>query len=125
MAHGHRVYFLGTLTRNPEVRSAPNGMAVAWYGVAVPTRLRHGDTWHTDVCRIEVVASGPRPPRSAPRCDKGRGVFIEGRLRWRRWKQEGQYHRTREVIAERMQSLSHPRADVLEVAGGRSASRRA
>jgi len=95
------------------------------YGVAVPTRLRHGDTWHTDVCRIEVVAFGPQAATIGTALHKGRGVLIEGCLRWRRWKQEGQYYRTREVIAERMQCLSHPRADVLEVAGGRSASRRA
>ena len=44
MAQRHRVYFLGTLTRNPEVRYAPNGMVVARYGVAVPTRLRYGGT---------------------------------------------------------------------------------
>ena len=44
MAQGHRVYFLGTLTRNPEVRYTPTGMAVARCGVAVPTRLRQGDT---------------------------------------------------------------------------------
>ena len=125
MTHGHRVYFLGTLTRNPEVRTAPNGMAVARYGVAVPTRLRHGDTWQTDVCRIEVVAFGPQAAIVGAALHKGRGVLIEGRLRWRRWKQGGQYHRTHEVIAERIQCLSHPRAGVLEVAGGRSASRRA
>ena len=125
MAQRHRVYFLGTLTRNPEVRYTLNGMAVARYGVAVPTRLRHGDTWHTDVCRIEVVAFGPQAATIGTALHKGRGVLIEGCLRWRRWKQEGQYYRTREVIAERMQCLSHPWADVLEVARGRSASRRA
>jgi len=103
MAQRHRVYFLGTLTRNPEVRYAPNGMAVARYGVAVPTRLRHGDTWHTDVCRIEVVAFGPQAATIGTALHKGRGV----------------------LIAERMQCLSHPRTDVLEVARGRSTSRRA
>ena len=125
MAHGHRVYFLGTLTRNPEVRTAPNGMAVARYGVAVPTRRRQGDTWHPDVCRIEVVAFGPQAATVGAALRKGRGVLIEGRLQWRRWEQDGQYRRTREVIAERIQGLSHPRAGVLEVAGGRSALRRA
>ena len=40
MVQVHRVYFLGNLTRNPEVRYAPNGVAVARYGVAVPTRIR-------------------------------------------------------------------------------------
>jgi single-strand DNA-binding protein len=112
------VYFLGTLTRNPEVRSAPNGMAVARYGVAVPTRLRHGDTWHTDVCRIEVVAFGPQAAMVGAALRQDHDVLIEGRLQRRRWVQEGQYRRTREVIAERIQCLSHPRADVLEGAGG-------
>jgi len=124
MAHGHRVYFLCTLTRNPEVRAAPNGMAVARYGVAVPTRRRQGDTWHPDVCRIEVVAFGLQAATVGAALRKGRGVLIEGRLQWRRWEQDGQYRRTREVIAERIQCLSRPQAGVLEVAGGGSAPRR-
>ena len=123
MAHGHRVYFLGTLTRNPEVRSAPNGMAVARYGVAVPTRRRPGDPWHPDVCRIEVVAFGLHQAATVGAAlRKGRGVLIEGRLQWRRWEQDGQDHHTREVIAERIQCLSHPRAGALQGAGRRSAS---
>jgi single-strand DNA-binding protein len=108
MAQGPRVYFLGNLTRNPEVRYAPNGMAVARYGVAVPTRLRQGDTWHTDVCCIEVVAFGLQAATVGASLRQGRGVLIEGRLQWRRWEQEGQYRRTREVIAERIQCLSRP-----------------
>ena len=114
MAQVHRVYFLGNLTRNPEVRYAPNGMAVARYGVAVPTRIRQGDTWHTDVCCIDVVAFGHQAETIGAYLRKGRGVLIEGRLQWRRWKQEGQYHSTREVIAERIQFLSRLRADALE-----------
>ncbi|HSX81521.1 MAG TPA: single-stranded DNA-binding protein [Candidatus Saccharimonadia bacterium] len=124
MAQGHRVYFLGNLTRNPEVHYAPNGMAVARYGVAVPTRSRPGDTWHPDVCRIEVVAFGLQAATVGAALRKGRGVLIEGRLQWRRWEQDGQYRRTREVIAERIQCLSRPQAGGLEVAGGGSAPRR-
>jgi len=125
MAHVHRVYFLGNLTRNPEVRYAPNGMAVARYGVAVPTRLRQGDTWHADVCCIDVVAFGHHAVTMGASLRKGRGVLIEGRLQWRRWKQEGQYRRTREVIAERIQVLARSRADTLEVPEGESAPRNA
>jgi len=121
MAQVHRVYFLGNLTRNPEVRYAPNGMAVTRYGVAVPTRIRQGDTWHTDVCCIEVVAFAPQAETVGASLCKGRGVLIEGRLQWRRWEQEGQYRSTREVIAERIQCLTRPRADAVEVAGSGSA----
>ena len=123
MAPSHRVYFLGNLTQNPEVRYAPNGVAVARYGVAVPTRIRQGDTWHADVCCIEVVAFGHQAATMGASLRKGRGVLIEGRLQWRRWKQEGQYRRTREVIAERIQVLSRPRAGTLEAAGGGSSRR--
>jgi len=123
MAQMHRVYFLGNLTRNPEVRYAPNGMAVARCGVAVPTRIRQGDTWHADVCCIEVVAFGLQAATVGASLRKGRGVLIEGRLQWRRWKQEGQYRHTREVIAERIRVLSRPRADTLEAVGSGSTPR--
>jgi single-strand DNA-binding protein len=123
MAQGHRVYFLGTLTRNPEVRYAPNGMAVARCGVAVPTRIRQGGTWHADICCIDVVAFGLQAETVGASLRKGCGVLIEGRLQWRRWTHEGQYRRTREVIVERIQVLSRPRADTLEAAESGSAPR--
>jgi len=115
MAQGHRVYFLGTLTRHPEVRYAPNGMAVARCGVAVPTRLRQGDTWHVDVCRIEVVAFGPHAETMGASLRQGRGVLIEGRLQ-RRWAQEEPSHRTRAVIVERLQVLSRVQDNLPEAA---------
>ena len=117
MAPLHRVYFLGNLTRDPEVWYAPNGTAVVRWGLAVPTRLRQGDSWHTDVCCIEVVAFGPQAVTVGAVLRKGRGVLIEGRLQWRRWEQEGQYRRTREVIAERIQCLSRPREAPRAAAG--------
>ena len=123
MAQGQRVYFLGNLTRNPEVRYAPNGMAVARCGVAVPTRIRQGDTWHTDVCCIDVVAFGLKAETVSALLRQGRGVLIEGRLQWRRRKQEGQYHRDREVIVERIQVLACPRAGTCEAVGNGSAPR--
>jgi single-strand DNA-binding protein len=125
MAQVHRVYFLGNLTRNPEVRYAPNGVAVARYGVAVPTHIRQGDTWYADVCCIDVVAFGHQAETMGASLRKGRGVLIEGRLQWRRWKQEGQYRSTREVIAERIQVLSRPRADTIEALGVGSSPRSA
>ena len=120
MHQGPRVYFLGTLTRPPEVRYAPNGMAVARCGVAVPTHLRQGDTWHTDVCRIDVVAFGLQAETMGASLRQGRGVLIEGRLQRQRWEQEGQSRRAREVIVERFQVLSRRRTNVPEVAGDAS-----
>jgi single-strand DNA-binding protein len=92
-------------------------------GVAVPTRLCQGDTWHADVCRIDVVAFGPQAETVGASLCQGRGVLIEGRLEWRRWEQEGQSRFTREVIIERLQVLSRLRAHVPEETGGGSSRR--
>ena len=84
MAPLHRVYFLGTLIQDPEMGYAPNGTAVARWGLAVPTRLRQGDTWHADVCCINVVAFGRQAETIGASLRKGRTVLIEGRVQWRR-----------------------------------------
>ena len=117
MAPLHRVYFLGNLIRDPEVRYAPNGTAVARWGLAVPTRLRQGDTWHDDVCCIDVVAFGRQAETVGAALRQGRTVLIEGRVQWRRGAQEGPSCSSQEVIAERIQVLSRSRKGALAAAG--------
>ena len=113
----HRVYFLGHLIRDPEVRYAPNGTAVARCGLAVPTHIRQGHTWQDDICRIDVVVFGPQAERVWASLRTGQGVLIEGRVQ-RRWAQEGQSRRTQEVIAERIRLLPYPREASRAGAGG-------
>ena len=123
MAPLHRVYFLGNLLQDPEIGYAPNGTAVARWGLAVPTRRRQGDTWHADVCCIHVVAFGRQAATVGAALRKGRTVLIEGRVQWRRGAQEGPSRCTQEVIAERIQVLARPRAGTRAAAGiGRSSS---
>jgi single-strand DNA-binding protein len=123
MAQRHRVYFLGNLTRNPEVRYAPNGMAVARCGVAVPTRLRQGDTWHEDVCCIEVLAFGRQVDIVKAALRLGCTVLIEGRVQWWRVAQGGSSRTPQAVIAERIQCLSRPQEEPRPAAGGGGARR--
>jgi single-stranded DNA-binding protein len=113
MAPLHRVYFLGNVIQDPEAWSAPNGTAVARCGLAVPTRLRQGDTWHEDVCCIEVLAFGRQ----------GCTVLIEGHVQWWRVAQGGPSRNTQAVIAERIQCLCRPQEASRPTAGGRGARR--
>lgn len=126
----HRVYFLGHLIRDPEVRYAPNGTAVARCGLAVPTHIRKGNAWQDDVCRIDVVVFGRQAERVCASLRTGQGVLIEGHVQ-RRWAQEGQSRRTQEVIAERIRLLpragagacpaaGRPAVEALSWAGGRT-----
>jgi len=123
MAPLHRVYFLGNVLQDPEVGSAPNGTAVARCGLAVPTRLRQGDTWHDDVCCIEVLAFGRQADTVKATLRQGCTVLIEGRVQWWRVMRGGPPRITRAVIAERIQCLSRPREEPRATAGGGGALR--
>src|SRR5215471_17004398 len=123
MAPLHRVYFLGNVIQDPEAWSAPNGSAVARCGLAVPTRLRQGDTWHEDVCCIEVLAFGRQADTVKATLRPGCTVLIEGRVQWWRVAQDQPSRNTKAVIAERIQCLSRPQEAPRPAAGGRGARR--
>ena len=123
MAPLHRVYFLGTVIQDPAVWVAPNGMAVARWSLAVPTRRRQGDTGHADVCRIEVLACGRQATIVEAALRHGCTVLIEGRVQWWRTAQGSRSRPTQAVIAERIQCLSRPREEPPAAAGGGGALR--
>ncbi len=107
MASLNRVFIIGNLTMDPELRFTPNGTAVANLRVAVNHRYQgaSGD-WVEEASFFNVVAWG----RQAEVCNeylrKGRPVLIEGRLRSRSWETpEGQKRSAVEIVASRVQFL--------------------
>jgi single-strand DNA-binding protein len=101
------MYLLGNLTRDPELRYAPNGTAVARFGLAVTTRRRQGEDWKDDVCFVDIVAFGRQAETVGEYLTKGRPALVEGRLQWRSWAgSDGQQRSKHEVVAERVQFLS-------------------
>ena len=59
MASLNKVILLGNLTRDPELRYAPNGTAVARFGLAVNTqRAGQGEDRKEEVCFVDIVAFG-------------------------------------------------------------------
>jgi single-strand DNA-binding protein len=118
MASLNRIMLLGNLTRDPELRYAPNGTAVARFGLAVNSRYRQGEEWKDDVCFVDVVVFGRQAETAGEYLSKGRMALIEGRLQWRSWEsQDGQKRSKHEVIADRVQFMSRGREEGM----GRSA----
>lgn len=97
----NKIIFIGNLTRDPEIRYTPSGVAVATVPLAVNHRYKQGEDLKEETLFIDVIVFG----RQAETCrylNKGRTVFIEGRLRERRWEYEGQKKSKFEVIANRI-----------------------
>lgn len=108
MAGVNRVIILGNLGNDPDVRTMPNGDAVAKISVATSESWNDKSTgerkevteWHSIVFyRRQAEVAGEY-------LHKGSKVYVEGRLRTRKWQdQNGQDRYTTEIIGDVLQML--------------------
>lgn len=106
MASLNRIFLIGNLTRDPELRYTPGGTAVASFGMAINTPItRPSGESKDDVCFVKIVVWGKQGENCKQYLSKGRLVFVEGRLIYRSWEQEGKTRSTLEVRADRVQFL--------------------
>jgi single-strand DNA-binding protein len=106
MANINRVVLVGNLTRDPELRHTPSGMAVCSLRVAVNTRRKDSATgqWTEKPNFFDVTVWGAQGENCAQYLSKGRPVGIDGRLEWREWEaQDGTKRQAVEIIADTVQ----------------------
>jgi single-strand DNA-binding protein len=107
MADLNKVFLLGNLTRDPELRYMPSGSPVANFGMAT-NRVYTGQDGQKkeDTTFVDIEAFGKTAELSSQYLSKGRQVLIEGRLRFRTWEgQDGQKRSKLSVVAERVTFL--------------------
>lgn len=107
MASVNKVILIGNLGADPETRYLPSGDAVA------NIRLATTDAWkdksgekqeHTEWHRVSFF--GKLAEIAGEYLKKGSPVYIEGRIRTRKWQdKEGQDRYSTEIVADRMQLL--------------------
>ena len=105
MASVNKVILIGNLGRDPEVRYLPSGAAVCNLRLATSRTWKNKDSgerqeeteWHT------VSLFDRQAEIASEYLKKGRSVYIEGRLRTRKWTdKEGQERYSTEVVADQM-----------------------
>jgi single-strand DNA-binding protein len=108
MASVNKVIVLGNLGKDPEVRYTPNGNAVCNLRIATTRNWKSKDSgekmeeteWHS------VVLYDRQAEIAGEYLKKGRPVYIEGRLKTRKWQdKEGVDRYTTEIVADSMQLL--------------------
>lgn len=93
----------GNLTRDPELRSTPNGASVCSFSVAVNRVYRDANGENKeDVSFIDCTAWGKLGEMIANYAKKGSGVLVSGRLSQRTWEDKnGGGKRSRvEIVVE-------------------------
>lgn len=107
MANLNKVFLIGNLTRDPELRSTPGGTAVANLGIAVNRRFKDSSgELKEEVCFLTVTVWDKQAEACCQYLKKGRPVFVEGVLQSRFWEtSDGQKRSAIDVRAERVQFL--------------------
>jgi single-strand DNA-binding protein len=100
----NKVLLIGNLTRDPELRYTPSGVAVCNLGLATNRRWTDSEgnlQEETEFHRL--VAWGKLAELCSQLLFKGRKVFIEGRLQTREWTaQDGTKRTTTEIVIDNM-----------------------
>ena len=125
MANYNKVILIGNLTRDPELRYTPKGMAIARLGIAVNRswKTETGET-REEVTFVDVDAFGRQAETIGQYMKKGRPIMVEGRLRLDTWedKQTNQKRSKLGVVLESFQFLDSGGARGAEEGGPRGAS---
>jgi single-strand DNA-binding protein len=101
----NKVFLLGNLTRDPEVRTTPSGQTVATFGLATNRVWKDKAGQKQEKAEFHnIVLWGRLAEISAQYLRKGQNIFIEGRIENRSWTgPDGQKKYKTEIIAENMQ----------------------
>lgn len=105
MAAGlNRVSLIGNLGKDPEVRYTQSGTAVGTLRLGVTERRKEGEEYKDQTEWVSVVCFGKTAENASKYLQKGRQIFVEGRLQTRSWedKTSGQTRYTTEVIANQL-----------------------
>lgn len=101
----NKVFLIGRLTADPQLRSTPGGQSVASFSVATNrVWTDKNGAKQEEVQFHNIVVWGRQAEIAHQFLKKGALAFVEGRLQTRSWQgREGQNMKTTEIVAERIQ----------------------
>jgi len=108
VANVNRVFLAGNLTRDPQVRFLANEKAVAEFGLAINRKFKGADgSLKEETTFVDIEVWGRTAELCSQYLTKGRGCFIEGRLKLDTWedKKDGSKRSKLRVVADNVQFL--------------------
>jgi len=114
MANLNKALMIGNLTRDPELRYTPSGLAVTTFTIA-SNRSYNAQSGEKkeEATFMRIVTWGKRAEVCGEYLNKGSSVFVEGRIQNRSWQaQDGTQRNTTEIVASNVQFLGSRKAGV-------------
>lgn len=108
----NKIFIMGRLARDPELRHTQSGTAVASFTLAVDRDFKEKNTGEKVTDWIDVVAWRNTAEFVSKYFSKGRMAVVEGRLQIRDWNdRDGNKRRSAEVVADNIYFGDSKRAD--------------
>ena len=108
MAYLNKVFLIGNLTRDPELRVTPKGTSICQFGLAVNRQFKdESGAMRDETTFVDIEAWGKQGELVSKYLTKGSPCFVEGRLRLDQWedKQSGQKRSRLKVVLDNVQFL--------------------
>ena len=101
----NKVYIIGNLTRDPEIKALPSGTKVCSFSVATNRSYKDKDGERKDTSEFHnIVAFAKLGELSAQYLKKGQQALVEGRIQTRSWDApNGEKKYRTEIIADNIQ----------------------
>ena len=108
----NKIFLMGRLGGDPEIRHLSDGTPVATFSLATDRNYKREDEWQKETTWHRVVAWRHLAELAAKRLHKGARVFVEGSLQARQWEdREGCKRSSIEVVARALTPLDRPREE--------------
>lgn len=112
MASLNKVFLIGNLTRDPELRVTPKGTAICQFGIAVNRQFKDDSgATRDETTFVDIEAWGKQGELVSKYLGKGSQCMVEGRLKLDQWedKASGQKRSRLKVVLENVQFLGAPK----------------
>lgn len=97
----NKVFVMGRLTRDAQMRTTQNGIDMTCFSIATNQAKKNPDgTWEQVANFIDLALYGNRAKATTPYLIQGQQVVIDGHLAQRRWEKDGKKFQRLEVIVD-------------------------
>lgn len=107
----NKVYLIGNLTRDPEMRSTSSGIPVCNFSIAVNRRFKNAQTGQQETDFFNIVAWRQLAELCGRYLAKGRKVAVSGSIQTRSYEaQDGSKRTAFDIVADEVEFLSSANA---------------
>jgi len=108
----NKVFLIGNLGKDPEVKYTPSGVQIAKFSLATSERVKRNEAWEEKTDWHNIVLFARKAEYAGEYLKKGMTVFIDGKISTRSWDDENGVRKyITEIIGNVVKNLSVKRDD--------------